>query len=279
MSAQIIDGRKLAEQIKDELVQEIIKLPEHPNLAIILVGQQSDSCLYVSLKEKEGKKCGVDVHCYKFDEDTIEDELLKCIEFLNNDNKINGILIQLPLPGKFNTNKIIAGVKPEKDIDGFHPRNLQKIASGKNYIMPPLAGAVLEICKDIKCDLQNKKVVIIGKSDILSQGLGDILKQRNCDITTVKPSDSDLQNKSKQADVLVTAVGKKHYLTADYIKPGAVVIDIGIIKEEKKVYGDVDFESVSNAASYVTPVPGGVGPMTIACAFRNVLKFYKMARE
>lgn len=275
MSAKIIDGRKLAEKTKDDLVKEIIKLPERPNLAIILVGERPDSCLYISLKEKGSKKVGIDVHCYKFDDNVSEDELLKCIEFLNNDDLIDGILVQLPLPKKFNTDKIIASVKIEKDVDGFHPQNLEKIKSGKEYIMPPLAGVVLEIAKDIKCDLHGKKIVLVGKSDALLQGVSEILKQQGGDVIIVKHDDSELQTKTKQADILITAVGKKHYLTADYVKDEAVVIDVGIIREGAHTYGDVDFDSVKDIASHITPVPGGVGPMTIALAFRNVLELYK----
>jgi len=277
MPAKIIDGKKIAEKIKDSIVQEIAKLPSRPNLAIILVGERPDSCLYVSLKEKESKKVGIDVHCYKFDNDASEKKLLECIEFLNKDAKIDGILVQLPLPKGFDTDKIIAAVDARKDVDGFHPMNLEKIKSGGNYVMPPLAGLVLEICREIEFDLHNEKIVIVGKSDVLLNGMSKILKQHGGEVATVKSDDSDLQKKCQQADVLITAVGKKHYLTSDFVKENAIVIDIGIIKEGKDTYGDVDFESVRKVAGYITPVPGGVGPMTIALAFRNVLELRRKA--
>ncbi len=299
MPAQIINGKQIANKIKDEVVKEIAKLKDHPNLAIILVGQKPDSQLYVSLKEKEGKKCGIDTNLYKFDEDASEEELLQCINFLNNDTKIDGILLQLPLPDKFNTDKIVNTIDVKKDVDGFHQENLKKIHSslprftppsqrtgrakegvGGRYILPPLAGVILEILKDIKCDLRDKQVAILAHSDIFMQGVGNILQQQGAEILPCNydnNSETKLQDCTKEADIIITAVGKKHYLNSDYIKKGVIIIDIGIIKEGTGAFGDVDFEDVQDIAGYITPVPGGVGPITVACAFRNVLKLYKKA--
>ena len=285
MFTQIIDGKKIAEKIKDGIVKEIQKLKDRPNLAIILVGSRADSELYVNLKQKEAKKCGIDTHLYKFDEKTTEEELLQCIKFLNDDEKIDGILLQLPLPQKFDTDKIVSAIKPEKDVDGFHPENLKKINSNlplltkeragvRSYIIPPLAGVILEICNGIKCDLKDKKIAILAHSDIFMQGVGNILQQQGTKILPCKYDEKNSPDCTKQADIVITAVGKKHYLNKDYIKEDAVIIDIGIIKDDTGTYGDVDFDSVKEKASFITPVPGGVGPITIACAFRNVLQLY-----
>ncbi|MFA5318679.1 MAG: bifunctional 5,10-methylenetetrahydrofolate dehydrogenase/5,10-methenyltetrahydrofolate cyclohydrolase [Patescibacteria group bacterium] len=272
---QIINGKKIADKIKDGIVKEIAKLTDRPNLAIILVGERIDSELYVNLKQKEAKKCGIDTHLYKFEENASEEELLQCINFINNDELIDGILLQLPLPQKFNTNKLVKAIKPEKDVDGFHPENLKNIRENKPHVMPPLAGVIMEICKDINCVLQNRRVAILANSDIFMQGVGNILQQQGAKILPCKYDKKNLPNRTKQADIVITAVGKKHYLNKDYIKQDAVIIDIGIIKDETGTYGDVDFDSVKNIASFITPVPGGVGPITIACAFRNVLQLYK----
>jgi len=283
---QIINGKKIADKIKNGIVKQIAKLSDRPNLAIILVGERADSKLYVDLKQKEAKKCGIDTHLYKFNEDVDEEELLQSIDFINNDELIDSVLLQLPLPEKFNTDKIVNAIDVKKDVDGFHPENLKKINSNlplltkervgvRSYITPPLAGVILEILQDINCDLQDKQIVILANSAIFMQGVGNILQQKGAKILPCKYGEKKLPDCTKQADVIVTAIGQKHYLTADYIKEDAVIIDIGIIKEEKNTFGDVDFDSAKNIASFITPVPGGVGPITIACAFRNVLKLYE----
>lgn len=280
--AKIIDGKKLAEKIKDELVREITKFPTRPNLAIILVGNRADSELYVSLKEREAKKVGIDTHLYRFEADTSEEELLKCISFINQDDLINGILLQLPLPKHLNMNKIVNAIKPEKDIDGFHQDNLKNIKQSKPFIMPPLAGVIIEMLSSINEDLKDKKVALLAHSDIFIQGVGNILEQKGAKILTCSYDSQkthELMKCTREADVIVTAVGKKHYLNYDYVKPGVIVIDIGIIKDGEQTYGDVDFDSVSEVASFITPVPGGVGPMTIACAFRNVVEIYHTAHN
>lgn len=281
MAAIIINGKQLAEKIKDELVVNIQKLPSRPSLAILLVGDRKDSQLYVQLKEKEGKKCGIDTHLYKFNEQTTEDDILATLDFLNHDNDIDGILLQLPLPQHLNTDKIVNAINPNKDVDGFHKINLENIkhaASPHDYIMPPLAGVILHIISEYNIDLHKKNVAIIAHSDIFMQGIGTILQQHGGNIHTYNYTPNkqkELQQNVRQADIIITAVGKKHYLTSAYVKPGATIIDIGIINENNKTYGDVDIENVKKIAGFITPVPGGVGPMTIAMAFSNVLQLYK----
>ncbi|MDP3899544.1 MAG: bifunctional 5,10-methylenetetrahydrofolate dehydrogenase/5,10-methenyltetrahydrofolate cyclohydrolase [bacterium] len=276
--SKIINGKLLAEKIKDGLVYEITKLPTRPNLAILLVGDRADSQLYVTLKEREAKKIGIDTHLYKFDDDTSEAELLKCVDFINKDDLIDGVLLQLPLPKQFNTDKVVNAIKAEKDVDGFHADNLKKIKQGKPFIMPPLAGVILEMLQSINQNIQDKKIALLAHSDIFMQGVGNILEQKGAKMLNCAYGNkqaAELMRCARQADIIITAVGKKHYLSVDYVKPGAVVIDIGIIKEGKETYGDVDFDGVSEVAGFITPVPGGVGPMTIACAFRNVVEIYK----
>lgn len=285
---QLIDGQRLADKIKDKIVQEIQELlarrsigeggPSRPNLAIILVGERPDSALYVARKQTEAKKCGIDTHLYKFAEDASEQELLNCIDYINRDDLINGILLQMPLPPQFDANKIVAAINADKEIDGFHPANLKRIQAGQSYQMPVVAAVILEILNSINCDLQNKTVALLAHSDIFMNGVGEILQQRGATILPCsydKYSAHELKNCSNQADIVITAIGKKHYLTADYVKPKAIVIDIGIIREGVKTFGDVEPKSVGKVASFLTPVPGGVGPMTIACAFRNVVELYK----
>ena len=286
---KIIDGRILAEKIKDELVKEIIgerKGAEinnypRPNLAIILIGEREDSSLYVGLKEKEAKKVGIDTHLYKCREDVSEKEVLDMINFLNNDETVDAILVQLPLPAHLNTDEIIGSINQGKDIDGFHPDNLKILLNSCDggAIMPPVFAACLEILKSIDCDLKNKNVAIIANSDIFGKSLAKVLECRGAKAQVVRADGQNLKEETLNADILITAVGKPKFIKKDFIKKGAVIIDIGITKEEKKVFGDVDFEDVKEKAGFITPVPGGVGPLTIAMAFKNTLELYKNKRN
>ncbi len=286
---QIIDGRALAEKIKDEIVKEIagnrkgldlVNCPR-PNLAIILVGDREDSELYVSLKEKEAKKVGIDTHLYRCEENISERELLDTIGFLNNDDSIDGILVQLPLPENFDTDKIIRAIALKKDVDGFHPDNLNKIINSCNHdgITPPVFGVVLEMLKSVNYDLKGEQVCVLANSDIFGKSLAKILECRGAKVEVVKSDDVNLEKKTKEADLLITALGRAQFVKREMLKDGAIIIDIGIAKEDGKVYGDVDFDDASEVASFITPVPGGVGPMTIAMAFKNTLELYKKRRK
>ncbi len=281
---KIIDGKKIAEKIKDEVVKDVEKLCEatkmttrRPNLAIILVGDREDSCLYVDMKEREAKKVGIDTHVYRCEVDTTEKEILDMINYLNKDEEMDAILVQLPLPDNFDTDKIIRAIDPEKDVDRFHPDNLNIVLSTCNHdqVMPPVFEVVLEMLEDIKKEIKDSKVCIVSNSDIFGNSLAKVLECKGGSVTVVSPDDNNLKDKSSQADILITAVGKAKFLTKDYIKKEATVIDVGIKKEGKKVFGDVDFESADGQAGYITPVPGGVGPMTIAMLFRNTVKLFK----
>lgn len=286
--AKIIDGKQLAEKIKDEIVAEIVKLnggvlvaPRRPHLAIILIGEREDSKLYVSLKEKEAKKVGIDTSIYRCPENIDEREFLDMIATLNQDDLTDAILIQLPLPEGFDTDAIIRAIDPKKDVDGFHPDNLEILFKTCDHerIMPPVYMVVLEMLKSIDYDLAGKQACIISNSEIFGRGLARVLQCRQVKVLTAHADDADLKTKTGQADLLITAVGKPEFIKQDMIKKGAVVIDIGIAKKDGKVCGDVDFEDVKEQAEYITPVPGGVGPLTIAMAFKNTLELFKRRRK
>jgi methylenetetrahydrofolate dehydrogenase (NADP+)/methenyltetrahydrofolate cyclohydrolase len=281
---KIIDGEALANKIKDEIVKDVEKYcqatkinGQRPNLAIILIGKREDSCLYVDLKEKEAKKVGIDTHLYRCPENITEGEVLDMIEHLNKDSLIDAILVQLPLPKGFDTDGIIRAIDPIKDVDRFHPNNLEELFRTCNHthVMPPVFEVILEILKSINYNIRDKKVIIVVNSDIFGKSLAKVLGCRGARTVMIHGDDKNLKSKTQEADVLITAVGKPGFIKGDMIKKGVVIIDIGITKKGKKVYGDVDFEDIKDKAGYITPVPGGVGPMTIAMAFKNTVELYK----
>ena len=262
---KIINGTQIAEKIKDAVAKNIFELNgPRPNLAIVLVGERSDSKLYVSLKEKEGKKVGVETHAYKLPEDVSETELLAVIAFLNKDELIDGILVQLPLPDKFDADKVIAAIDPLKDVDGFHPQH-------PDYIVSPVLASIVACLEDIGFTATHKTACVLYNSEVFGASVKDILEKQGLKVS--------LKTDSDKADVLVTALGEPRRIKKEMIKDGAVIIDIGITKEDDKVWGDVDFEDVKDRASYITPVPGGIGPMTIAFLFKNVLEIFKRRHD
>lgn len=256
-----IDGIKISEKIKDQIAKDIFALQgPRPNLAIVLVGERADSQLYVSLKEKEGKKVGVDTNTYRLPEDVSEQELLDVIGFLNRDASIDGILVQLPLPEKFNADKIIAAIEPLKDVDGFHPQHPE-------YIISPVLASVLACLDDIKFVYSGKTASVFYNSEVFGKSVKDILEKRGLKIVP--------RDKSEQADLLITALGEPRKIKKEMIKEGAVVIDIGITKQDGKVLGDADYEDIKDKAGYITPVPGGIGPLTIAFLFKNTWEIFR----
>jgi len=273
--SQIIDGKKIAEKIKDDITQEIFRMGTRPNLAIVLLKGRSDSELYVSLKEREAKKVGIDTHLYKMPSETTEEELLETVKYLNKDDLIDGILVQLPLPKHIDADKIIDSISPEKDVDGFHPENLEKLKNNQARHMPPVYGAILEMLGDINYEIENKKVCIFSNSKIFGNNLSSLLEKEGASCTTLKPEDKKAKETASQADILISAIGKESFIKKDMVKKDAVIIDIGITKKGKKVKGDVDFENVEDHCSYISPVPGGVGPLTIAMTFQNTLNEFK----
>lgn len=256
-----IDGRMIAEKIKDEVAAEIFKFQgDRPNLAIILVGSRADSQLYVSLKEREAKKVGIDTHLYELSEAVSERELLEVIKFLNEDELIDGILIQLPLPEKFNTDHIISALNPLKDVDGFHPQHPDNVVS-------PVLASISACLREINFSAAGKQACVLYNSDIFGISVKEILEKEGLKV--------NLRDNPEEADVLVSALGQPHFIKKSMIKAGAVIIDIGITKVADKVLGDVDYEDIKERAGFITPVPGGIGPMTIAFLFKNVLAVYK----
>ena len=278
---KLINGQALAEKIKDEVARDVFNLDgAHPSLAIILAGDREDSKLYVSLKEQEAKKVGIDTHLYKVGALESEADLLELIKFLNNDETVDGILVQLPLPERFQTDKIIAAIDPLKDADGFQ-------AAHPDYIISPVFAAVLKCLEDIKFDLDDEPVAILHNSDIFGQSLQAVLEKRGARVRTVSVKNFDkLDEAASQkkldeitavasaANVVITALGLAKFIKKEMIKAGAVLIDIGITKINGHVYGDFDFEDVKDKAGFLTPVPGGIGPLTIALIFKNVLEIY-----
>ncbi|MFA7377612.1 MAG: bifunctional 5,10-methylenetetrahydrofolate dehydrogenase/5,10-methenyltetrahydrofolate cyclohydrolase [Patescibacteria group bacterium] len=257
---KVISGKKIAEKVKDKIAQEIFAFKKRPNLAIILVGSREDSKLYVSLKEREGKKVGVDTHLYLLEEKQSEKELIEIIKFLNEDPLIDGILVQLPLPTKFNTDKVILSINPEKDVDGFHPQK-------PDYIKSPVMLAIIACLDEIKMKGENNTACIFRNSEVFEKEIKKELGARGFSFCK--------NSEAKKADLVITALGKPQSLKKEIIKPGAVIIDIGITKTENGVFGDVDFKDVEEKASFITPVPGGIGPMTIAFLFKNVWEIFK----
>ena len=286
---KIIDGRAIAEKIKDEIVAEIVTMSsgdlgvvERPHLAIILVGDRKDSEIYVNLKEKEARKVGIDTSLYKFAFDSSEKEILETIEFLNNDPKIDGILLQLPLPEGLDTDKIIEKIDPKKDVDCFHPENLKKLDSRCDFgdeAIPPLIQVVIEILSFVNINIKNKNICAIVNSDVLGSSLKRVLECRGARVEIAREGNKDLIDKTGQADILISAVGRARFIKKEYIKEGACLIDIGINKDGDKVCGDADLDDVIDKVGYITPVPGGVGPITIATALRNTLNFYKANKQ
>lgn len=275
---QIITGKKIAEKINNEVLDELRNNPEmKPGLAIVLVGDRKDSEIYVRLKEKKAKELGIKARLLEFSAESEEQDILDRIEELNRDENTHAILVQLPLPRKFDTNKIIKAIDPKKDVDRFHPENLKILLSTCNHgnVIPPVFQVVLEVLKEIDCEIKNKKITIVSNSEIFGKSLGKILSCREGRVENVFPDDEDLIKKTSQADILITAVGKAGLIKKDMIKKETIVIDIGITQKDKKVLGDVDFEDVKNKVSYITPVPGGVGPITVAVLMKNILKLVK----
>ncbi len=283
MRTQVIDGNKLADKIKDEVFREILVLNKNkvqnadlrPNLAILLIGNNPESELYVGKKTEEAKKVGIDTHLYRFGEEDSEENILKAIEVLNQDSEIDGILVQLPLPKKFNTDKIIEKINYRKDVDCFHPVNQGK---SQNKTISPVYGAVMEILKEADFNIENKKVLIISNSEIFGKNLEKILIDKKAEVKTVLSNNTSLEKEIFKAELLITATGKPHFIKSEMLKDGVGIIDIGISRKGKKLKGDVDPDHLEEKAVFYTPVPGGIGPMTVALLLKNTLELFKIKR-
>ena len=274
----IIDGKKISENLIKELKKEISQINKKgktPKLSVILIGDYPPSKIYVNNKEKKAKEVGIRSEVIKYPKDIEESKVLEKIKALNNDSNVNGILVQLPLPGHINKEKIINAIDPNKDVDGFHPINVGKLSSGDQSIVPCTPLGCLYLIKSVEKNLQGKHAVILGRSNLNGKPMAQLLLKENCTITILHSKSKNLDVECKRADILVVAVGVSQIVKGNWIKKDAVVIDVGINKENGKLLGDVDFEASKNIAKAITPVPGGVGPMTIACLLQNTLKCFK----
>ena len=274
--ATLIDGKKISTEIKDEVKAKVAELKEQGIevcLAVVQVGNNPASCVYVNNKKKACEYVGFRSVSHELPEETTEAELLKLIDDLNNDDSVNGILVQLPLPSHMDENKVIDAISPLKDVDGFHLMNVGALSTGQKGFISCTPYGIIELLKRSNIDIEGKHCVIIGRSNIVGKPMGMLLLRENGTVTTVHSKTKNIKEITKQADILVAAIGKPRFVDETYVKEGAVVIDVGINRDENnKLCGDVDFEMVEPIASAITPVPGGVGPMTIAMLMKNCLE-------
>lgn len=273
---QLINGKEVAEKIKLQVKEEIKSLGKDVTLAVVVVGDNPASKVYVNNKKKACKLVGIQSLEYGLPENTSEDELLSLIDRLNNYNYVDGILVQLPLPRHINTDMVIERINPEKDVDGFTAINTGKLWLGQYDIAPCTAIGVIELLDYYNIDIAGKHCVIVGRSNIVGKPVAALMLERNATVTVCHSKTQNLYDITRTADILITAVGKPKFITRDMVKDGAVVIDVGINRDENgKLYGDVDFENVKDKTTAITPVPGGCGPMTVAMLMKNTLKAAK----
>ena len=284
MNAQIIDGKAIAAQVRGEVAEKVSELKEKgitPCLAVILVGENPASVSYVTGKQKALAEVGMADRSMHLPESTSEDELLKIIDELNNDDSVHGILVQLPLPKHIDEEKVLLAIKPEKDVDGFHPMNVGNLVIGKKTFLPCTPHGIIVLLEKMGIETSGKHAVVIGRSNIVGKPVSLLLarKETNCTVTICHTGTKNMAEITKQADILIAAVGRPHTVTKDMVKPGAVVIDVGVNripdstkKSGFRLIGDCDYNDLLDTAGYITPVPGGVGPMTIAMLMFNTLE-------
>lgn len=287
---QLIDGKKIAEEIRMEIKKEVAQLiddeDKSPHLAAVIVGDDPASQTYVASKEKACKAVGMMSSVYKLPENTTEKELLELIDFLNNDDEVDGFIVQLPLPAHINEEKIIESIKPAKDVDGFHPVNLGRMVSGLPSYLPATPYGIIQLLARSGIETDGKHCVVLGRSNIVGTPVSILLSRKadpgNCTVTICHSHTKDIKKIAATADILIAALGQREFVTADMVKKDAVVIDVGIhrvksteTKSGFRLKGDVKFEEVAKKCSFITPVPGGVGPMTIAGLLQNTLMAHK----
>ncbi len=275
----IIDGKKEAEIIRNEIKREISDLKKKkgkiPSLTVILIGDFAPSLIYVKNKEKSAKEVGINSEIIRYPKNVSEKDILEKIKELNKNDEISGILVQLPLPSQISKEKIINAINPSKDVDGFNPVNVGNLSSGYDSIVPCTPLGCLLLIKKIESNLAGKHAVIIGRSNLNGKPMAQLLLKENCTVTIVHSKTNDLKNECLKADILVAAVGVPNLIKKDWVKKNAIVIDVGINKVGEKIVGDVNFDELKENVKAITPVPGGVGPMTIACLLKNTLTCFK----
>lgn len=279
---QIIDGKELSKKIKLQLKIEVEELKKEgiiPKLAVIMVGDDPASKVYVRNKSRACRKVGIEFEEYLFDANIEEKELFSIIEKLNKDNSVTGILLQAPIPKNLNINKAFELISPTKDVDGFNPINIGKLTIGEDSFISCTPYGIIKMFEDYKIETEGKHVVILGRSNIVGKPLIQCMLNLNSTVTVCHSKTSNIEEITKTADILISAIGKPRFVTSNMVKEGVVVIDVGINRlDDGLLVGDVDFENVFNKASYITPVPGGVGPMTIAMLLTNIVKAAKLSK-
>ena len=275
----IIDGKKVSSHIIENITTEVkslkLKIDKSPGLAVILVGDDPASAVYVRNKNKTCTKIGFQSFENILPSDTSELILLNLIDELNNNENINGILVQLPLPKHISSHKILKAIKPEKDVDGFHLENVGRLVTGNAAFKPCTPAGIIQLLDYYNIDLEGKNAVVLGRSNIVGKPVAFLLLEKNATVTICHSRTKDLSKITRQADVLIAAIGKPNFVSADMVKDDSVIIDVGINRVDGKLVGDVDYQAVSQKVSLITPVPGGVGPMTIAMLMANTLQSFK----
>lgn len=276
----LIDGRKIAKEIRQKLAKKVEKEKIKPNLAVILCGDNEASRVYVNIKSRACEEVGIEFEEYHLNNKITQKELIELIEELNNNDKVDGILLQFPLPKGLNYDEAAEKINPEKDVDGFNPYNVGRLTIGKPKFIPCTPYGIMKMFEKYDIDLTGKKVAIVGRSNIVGKPMAQCLLSKNATVTICHSKTKDLKKELIDADVVIAAVGRRSIIKADMIKDGAIVIDVGTNRDENgKLCGDVDFENVSKKASYITPNPGGVGPMTVAMLMQNVVTAYENRKE
>ncbi|MBM7552338.1 bifunctional methylenetetrahydrofolate dehydrogenase/methenyltetrahydrofolate cyclohydrolase FolD [Thalassobacillus pellis] len=278
MTATVIYGKDLAAELRNEMKEEVTRLKENgitPGLTVILIGEDPASLSYVRGKQKASEKVGMESDLIELPESTSQAELLSLISELNNDDKVNGILVQLPLPDHIEEQEIIEAIEPSKDVDGFHPVSVGRLMTGQDTFFPCTPYGIMVMLEKAKIDVAGKHVVVIGRSNLVGKPVGQLLLNENATVTYCHSKTRELVYHTKQADIVIVAAGKAGLITDEHIKEEAVVIDVGVNRVDGKLTGDVDFDSVKQKASYITPVPKGVGPMTITMLLYNTIKAAK----
>ena len=271
----LLDGKKLSKKVLEEIKVNVQKLDRVPHLVVILVGDDPASNVYVRNKQKAALEVGIKSSIIKLEENISEQELLSRIDELNNNPEVTGILVQLPLPKHISEDKVIAAISAEKDVDGFHPENVARLWLNQHCILPCTPKGIIELLDQAGVEMAGKKAVVIGRSNIVGKPVAKLLLDRNATVTIAHSRTKDLAAVCREADILVAAVGRAKMVTAEYVKPGAAVIDVGINRTaDGKLVGDVDYDAVQPVAGAITPVPGGVGPMTITMLMRNTIECF-----
>ncbi|MDX8046029.1 bifunctional methylenetetrahydrofolate dehydrogenase/methenyltetrahydrofolate cyclohydrolase FolD [Gracilibacillus sp. S3-1-1] len=281
MSAEVIYGSELAQSLRDEMKKEVLTLREKgivPGLTVVLIGDDPASKSYVKGKQKASDYVGVDSELIELPDTTSQEELLDLIDTLNHKDSVNGILVQLPLPAHIDEQVIIEAISPEKDVDGFHPISIGRMMTGKDTFYPCTPYGIIQMMKSKNISLEGKHAVIIGRSNIVGKPVGQLLLSENATVTYCHSRTKNMEEYIAKADILIVAVGRAHFINGDHIKDGAIVIDVGVNRiEDGSLTGDVEFDSAKEKASYITPVPKGVGPMTITMLMHNTIKSAKKA--